>query len=280
MKSLIYTTLLTFFCFYSCRTVPSYLEKDRPVWTRNNYSKPIKFKDQRLKLVSFNLELGKKTGLAISEFNSSEVIDDLDILLLQEVNENSVMEFADSLNMNYVYYPISVNLTDQSNYGNAILSHYPIKNHRKLILPHSKWTNNRKRSTTSAILQIHNKNILVYSVHTETLLMSKKKRRDQLAYIVKDIKKNEAYVDAIIVAGDFNTLLHSDIKHLKSIFQSIDMQYSSDSIGWTCRALFGILRPANDHIFSKGLTMLNSGKLSSSKSSDHIPIFVEFMLNK
>jgi endonuclease/exonuclease/phosphatase family metal-dependent hydrolase len=106
-----------------------------------------------------------------------------------------------------------------------------LKTPKKLILPNKKWINARKRHAVIGKLTAGNKEILVYSVHTETSSMSRKKRMEQWDAILEHVIKQSGRYTFILIGGDFNTLFPKDAKTLVRKFSSAGFQCATDSTG-------------------------------------------------
>jgi endonuclease/exonuclease/phosphatase (EEP) superfamily protein YafD len=61
---------------------------------------------------------------------------------------------------------------------------------------------------------------------------------------------------------------------LKQKFEKIGMTWNSGEVGATGGYIFNIFKPKNDHIFSRNMNFIESGKLANSSASDHFPIGV------
>jgi|TARA_R110000737_G_scaffold118533_1_gene150998 endonuclease/exonuclease/phosphatase family metal-dependent hydrolase len=175
-----------------------------------------------------------------------------------------------------LYYPISTNKSNTSEFGNAILSRNQITQENKLILPHKKQ-NGRIRNATNCVFKINETTILVYYIHMKTTIMSREKRMDQIDSIIKDIKEKE--IDHVILGGDFNTLINKDLEIIITKFKEVDIIYNSGNVGATGSYLFGLVKPVNDHFFSRNMEGIMTSKLKTSKSSDHLPILIRYNLN-
>lgn len=272
-----YTLLLLIFIFSSCAKIDTYSESESPMYMSNGVSSSIINPDEPLTVVSFNIEKSQKIDLAIQEISDNKSTANVDILLLQEMDQVDVMKIAEALELNYLYFPISHSAGDDKNFGNAILTKNEILEEDKFILPHEK-SNGRIRNATNCVIEVDDKSILLYSIHSETVVMDRRKRMQQIDAIISDIESKDDDVDHVIIGGDFNTLLKMDLVRYNRKFSAIGMAWDSEDIGATGDYLFGIVKPANDHIYSKNLKFLDSGKLEDSKSSDHLPIFVKYEL--
>ena len=212
--------------------------------------------------------------MAIAELNDFKKTRNIDIYLLQEMDEKGVEAIAGQFDLNYLYFPIVYNKLIKKNIGNAILTRGMIENPEKLILPHAKWVNKRRRHVTIARVNIDQKKILVYSVHTETSSMSRKNRMDQVDAIIGHAKKQLPDYKYILIGGDFNTLFSKDARLVVKKFHSSGFDWTTALAGSTATAFFGLVKPRLDHLFSKGFKVMNAGKIETSKSSDHYPVFV------
>ena len=106
------------------------------------------------------------------------------------MDEEGVKYLSENLGYNYVYYPIAKNDKLNLNFGNAVLSKRKILEHRKVILPHEKSDNGRKRHAVFCKTKFNDRAIWVCSAHTETTVMSRRKRLDQRLHIMKYINMN------------------------------------------------------------------------------------------
>ena len=61
----------------------------------------------------------------------------------------------------------------------------------------------------------------------------------------------------MIIGGDFNTLFPRDAKEAIKKFDSEGYQLATAAAGHTARALYGLIQPKEDYIFSKGLAVVS-----------------------
>jgi endonuclease/exonuclease/phosphatase family metal-dependent hydrolase len=90
----------------------------------------------QLRVVSFNVKYAARVDLAIALLRGNPSLRGADILLLQEMDARGVHEMADALGMSYVFYPATRSPTTGRDFGNAILSRWPLSEDRKVLLPH------------------------------------------------------------------------------------------------------------------------------------------------
>lgn len=262
-------------CLFSCGTVQVYKEPGEPIFLSNQLSQTLGDADS-LNVVTFNIKEAEKIDLAISELQQLEKTHTIDVYLLQEVDEKGVEMLASQLKLNYLYIPIVYNKIVKKNIGNAILTKGTVGHPEKLILPHSKWVNNRRRHAAIAEVSIHQQKILVFSTHTETVSMSRKKRMDQVDAMIENAKTKFPTYEHILIGGDLNTVFNGDLRRVVEKFNASGFEWATDSVGPTASAMFGLVKPKHDNIFSKGFKVIRAFTVKSSKASDHYPVFASF----
>ena len=262
-------------CLISCGTVQVYKEPGEPIFLSNQI-KGTPVDTDSINVVTFNIKEAEKIDLAISELQQLEKKHPIDVYLLQEVDEKGVEMLATQLKLNYLYIPIVYNKIVKKNIGNAILTKGTIGHPEKLILPHSKWVNSRRRHAVIAEVSIHQRKILVFSTHTETASMGRKKRMDQVDAMIENAEKKFSTYGHILIGGDFNALFKGDVRRLVEKFDASGFEWATDSVGPTASAMFGLVKPKHDHIFSKGFKVIQAFTVKSSRASDHYPVFASF----
>lgn len=272
-----FSLLLCCLCFLSCGTVKIYKDPDKPILLSNDIKNQAPDNADSLRVLTFNIEKAEKIQLAISEFQQFDPANNIDIYLLQEMDEDGVKAIAKAFDLNYLYIPIVYNKLIKKDIGNAILTKGTIAHPEKLILPHSKWVNKRRRHVVIAEVSIHQKKILVYSVHTETVMMSRMHRMDQVDAIIQHAKTKWNSYDYILIGGDFNTLFSKSADMTVGKFRNNGLAWASATAGNTASAFWGMMKPTHDYIFIKGLKVISAGKIDASKSSDHFPVFATFI---
>jgi endonuclease/exonuclease/phosphatase family metal-dependent hydrolase len=248
-------------------------ETDNPFYYSSEDSLATVAQPDSLVVLTFNIKKSRKIELAISELREFERTRDIDVYLLQEMDEKGVEAIAQALHLNYLYIPVVYDPADKQNIGNAILTKGTINNPEKLILPHAKWMNKQRRAVTIGEVSIHQKKILVYSIHTETFAMSRKDRMDQIDGIIAHARLQSPNYKYTLIGGDFNTVFSKDAQMVVDKFTGNGYDWSTAEVGSTARAMLGLVKPRHDYLFSKGLKLTNAFKLETSQSSDHYPVF-------
>jgi endonuclease/exonuclease/phosphatase family metal-dependent hydrolase len=220
-----------------------------------------------LKVVSFNIQYAEHVDRAIALLRETEALRDPDVLLLQEMDELGAREIADSLGLDYVYYPSRLHPGTRRDFGNAILSRYPMESDRKIILPHLARLNHTLRTAVGATIRVGGRRIRVYSVHLATMAENGPgARRDQLAAVLADAER----YPAVVLGGDFNS------GSVPEIAVERGFAWPTSHLGRT-RALWD-----TDHVLLKGLAVAGNpavGLVPEVRgASDHKPVWALVLL--
>jgi len=251
----------------NCSAPRNYISLDSPKFT-GNYARAADASNDTLKVVSFNIKFAKKIKKAISELQTQPELQNADIILLQEMDESGTDSIAKSLSYNYVYYPATVHPQSDRNFGNAILSKWPLHSQKKILLPYEPVLGKTKRIAVSSYVAYPKHDLLVYSVHTATAVVSAEKRLSQADSILNSISKQHPQM---IIGGDFNTLFSQNVRDLEDVFSKNGFFRASREAGATVEKVFFNL--TLDHIFIKGLELIDSGT-TETQASDHKPLWV------
>jgi endonuclease/exonuclease/phosphatase family metal-dependent hydrolase len=155
-----------------------------------------------IRVVTFNVEVARRVHEAIEALRE-EPLRGADVLALQEMDAPGVATIAAALGMSYVYYPASVYPKTKRDFGNAILSPWPIEAPRKVLLPHKSLVANQYRIAVTATVRVGGRPIRVYSVHFGAPLgTSGGKRWDQAEAVLADAASSP---EPVVILGDFNS---------------------------------------------------------------------------
>ncbi len=246
--------------------IENYDDPDGPRWSGEYAVQSAPLGDE-LQVVTFNIEFAIKIDEAIATLRDSEQLKHAQVLLLQEMDEGGTDRIAKALGYNYVYYPSSRHQDDR-NYGEAVLSVWPIVRDRKLLLPHLDPINGRLRIAVLAVLDTPRGEIGVASVHSSVPTLGPEARLDQARYV------RDAALELgmpLIVGGDFNT---SDgaVDATAAIFTEKGFDWASKGVHDT-GSFKGQYFLDLDHVFSLDLPGLAAGSVSTN-ASDHRPLWV------
>lgn len=157
---------------------------------------------RQLRVVSFNVKYATHVERAIALLRGDEALRGADVVLLQEMDARGAQTIADSLAMSYVYYPATRSPQTGRDFGNAILSRWPIREDRKVVLPHLARIGGTSRAAVGATIQVGSLRVRVYSVHLATMIGNgPNARRDQLRALLADADS----LWPVIMGGDFNS---------------------------------------------------------------------------
>lgn len=231
--------------------------------------------DGSLKVITWNIRFGEDVETAVAELQNNPSLQNADILLLQEMDEQGVAAIADELGYHYVYFPVSIHSHHKRNFGNAVLSKWPISAAHKLLLPHENPSNEQRRNAARATITIAGQTALLYSVHTETVWLPQGKRNAQAQAIAADILAQPA-VDFVIVGGDFNTITAADVAALENVLAQAGLARVSAGAGASV-SVWGF-EVAADHLFARGFTPLDNGVDAETAASDHYPVWANLFV--
>jgi len=221
-----------------------------------------------LSIVSFNIAYARNIAAAIHLFSEERALRYADVVLLQEMDARGARRIADVLGMFYAYYPITLNGGTNRDFGNAVLSRWPIIDDAKILLPHRARLKGTRRSATAATIVIGSDSLRVYSVHLGTLLdVGPESRRNQLRAVLADA----ANYKRVIIGGDMNNFAVGQVAR--------DQGYN-----WvTEKGPRTILFWRWDHIFTRGFDMPEksaTGAVSNNRgASDHRPVWARLLFN-
>lgn len=240
-----------------------------------NYALQIPAYDGLLHVVTWNIAYGEKIKTAIEMLTKNEALQGVDILLLQEMDELGTDLIAQALNYNYVYFSATIYPHSGKNYGNAILSPWPLSEGTRVALPHRDPFIGQERIAVRAVVTINEEEVLVYSTHTETIRLGWGKRLAQLEYLALDVVSQQSR--HVVVGGDFNIPTIIGIRLLTEHMAEYDLIRVSKGTGPTFKKR-AFRYWDLDHIFANGLSLVANGVVSDTSASDHFPLWVHLTL--
>ena len=220
--------------------------------------------DSVLRVVSFNIQFARHIDAAIALLGADPALRAPDVLALQEMDEAGVERIARALDLNYVYYPSAVHPVNDRNFGNAILSPWPILASRKLPLPHRSRTRGLERAAVVATVAVNGERVRIYSIHLETpFALGDRARRDQVRAILADAATSP---DPVLVAGDLNS------RGLGAMFEAAGYTWPTAEVGPTVSFF------SWDHVFARGFApdrgVVAGTVRDAGGASDHRPVWV------
>ena len=218
----------------------------------------------RVKLVTFNIQFSKEYERAAGELSASPALAGADIILLQEMDAKGTEHVAAALEQNYVYYPGSVQ--HGRDFGNAVLSRWPIIADEKILLPHKGPADGRLRIAVCATVQTPLGDVRAYSVHTETPWLGPRARLEQAQAVLVDARSSTL---PSVIAGDFNTGDPGSLEETVGLYEAAGFVWASRGGGDSLGTL--------DSTFVRDFIPLGSGTVGT-EASDHRPQWADVEL--
>jgi endonuclease/exonuclease/phosphatase family metal-dependent hydrolase len=225
--------------------------------------------DPRFLVASFNVKFSRHPDRVVALFREHEPLRNADVVALQEMKEDGVERIARELGYDYVYYPSALHPSADGNFGNAVLSRWPIVSDRKLVLPHRSRWRKLQRAACIAEIAVGDRRLRVVSVHLETPFgIGRRQRHEQARAIVEDAAASRY---PVVVAGDFNS------RWIATDFQRAGFRWATREVGGSFRWYQW------DHVFVRGLPVparpLSGIVRDTRGASDHRPVWAELELS-
>ena len=252
-----------------CRQPRNYSKPNEPFF-EGSYSENNQEFSGSIKVVSWNTNYAEKLDQIIKALTEEETLKDADVLLLQEMDDASVDLLARTLKYNYVYYPATIHHHHNKNFGNAVLSPWPLDDPNKIVLPNSDPDSKQDRNAVRANILIDEFEIAAYSVHLEHFWMLPGRSDSQVEVLVSQVGKER---HPIIVGGDFNSWIPGSTELLDQLFGEIGLRRVSSSAEPTLEVVNGV-NLVTDHIFASEFFKSQAGVWQDFKVSDHSAVWV------
>src|SRR5262245_47892387 len=92
----------------------------------------------RVRGITFNIRFAREIDRAIALLIEDRDLQGADLVFLQEMDAPGTERIAAALGMHYVYYPATVHPGNGRDFGNAVLSRWPLRDEHKIVLPASR----------------------------------------------------------------------------------------------------------------------------------------------
>ena len=241
-----------------------------------------------LKVLTYNVHGCKGTDGRVLTDRIAKVISQYepDVVCLQELDLNRKRSggmdqphrIAQHLEMMYHFYP-SMQIEEEQ-YGNAILSRYPMQLIKAEKLPNiSGKGKNESRGALWVSIKIQDIAVQLFNTH---LSLFRNERILQMDTLLSDgWLKNQKCLGPAVVCGDFNAWTCSSAYHkIRRVLNDVQILKSSHRLKATWHSLFPFSRI--DHIFvSLGIevqeVLVPNTKLTR-QASDHLPLIAELKI--
>jgi endonuclease/exonuclease/phosphatase family metal-dependent hydrolase len=246
-----------------CATAHNYLEPDTPRYAGGaGDAQRVPEPDGPLRVVTFNVAYAQRITEAIAALRTPPLLG-ADVVALQEMDAPGTAALAQALGMNYVYYPSSRHPKTGRDFGNAVLSPWPIEESRKVLLPGRARVSHQARAAAAAVVRVGGRRIAVYSVHlTSPWGMGGGGRARQADAVLADAEKS---THPIIVVGDFNS-------------SGIGKRFRARGFDWPTEKVGDSAGPFSfDHVFLRGFSAwpktITGVAKGGPRASDHWPVW-------
>ena len=232
-----------------------------------------------LRIATYNIHRCRGMDRRTMPGRVAEVIREMnaDVVALQEVigagpsGAGQAEEIGAALGMGWT--TPSVRQLRGHNFGNVVLSRYPILHHGHYDLT---WRTCEERACQRVDLNIEGEALHIYNVHLGTAVMERRYQAGRLAAFVHDHRIKGPK----IILGDFNEWLKGlATKTLSALFNSIDIAQHLKRKR-TYPGLFPVLHL--DHIYYEGDVTVRSMELVRTRralmASDHLPLVADFRI--
>lgn len=224
-----------------------------------------------MRVVSWNIQYGIETERAAAELLEREATRSVDVLLLQEMDEEGTASIAEALSANYAYTSPAPHDHTGRDFGNAVVTRWPIRNSAEIPLPHVASVSGQPRSATHALVDVGGLDVSVYSVHTEIPALRLAKRIEQFDTVADDIRRRGH--TRVVVGGDFNTVTARGSRAVATSMAAAGLRRVSAEESRSYRRLGRDLML--DHLFAAGFDVVDAGVVAPTEASDHLPIWAD-----
>jgi endonuclease/exonuclease/phosphatase family metal-dependent hydrolase len=226
-----------------------------------------------VRIATYNVHRCRGMDRRVAPARIVEVLRDIDadVVALQEVigagpvGAGQAEEIGAGLGMGWVMN--CVRTLRQQQYGNVILSRFPIVHHAQYDLS---WRTCEPRNCQRADLEVEGQLLHVYNVHLGTAVLERRYQAKRLASYVHDRR----VTGPKILLGDFNEWMKGlATKTLSSLFESVDIsQYLKRRR--TYPGIFPVVHL--DHIYYDGAVEVIGVEMPRTRralmASDHLPL--------
>lgn len=229
-----------------------------------------------LVVASYNIQYGQRVREAIGDLRQDPHLANADLLLLQEMDGDGCARIAEALGFDFVYYAASVHPKYDRPFGNAVLSRWPIVEHRFINLPVESPFPVTARIAVAAEVASPRGGLIVVSLHTSTVMVERETRMRQYVSVRDSL---DAWTGPVIVGGDFNTPTYDDVRLLRQRMRDRGYRHVRPAVptaqipAW--QATLGIQADL-DHFFYRGLALRHNGVAPETTASDHLPVWAVF----
>ena len=226
-----------------------------------------------MRIVSWNIQYGIETARAAAELVGRAETHGADVILLQEMDEQGTAAIAEALSANYAYTSPAPHDHTGRDFGNAVVTPWPIRHSAEIPLPHVASFSGQPRSATHALVRVGDVDVSVYSVHTEIPSLRLARRIEQFDTVAADVRRRGH--SHVVIGGDFNTVTGRGTKALAASMATAGLRRVSSEDSRSFRRLGRDMML--DHVFGLGFDVIAAGVVDTTGASDHLPLWVELL---
>lgn len=230
--------------------------------------------EAKLKLMTYNMHrgIGRDGRLDLDAIVDVIQSSEAEVIALQEVErysirtgfQDQIKQLSNKTEMNYSFGK-STNILN-GEYGNGLLSKYPIEEYEVYDLP----SLNEQRTVLRTVINVNGSRLVVYNTH---LGLKASERQEQLDFIMQMISEETM---EYILMGDLNSM----IEHLKTITDNMkDSAANSDKAQQSTFEEDGV-HGRIDYIFVSPNIKTEGYDVVLSDASDHYPVISSIVINK
>ncbi len=223
-----------------------------------------------MRIVTWNIRFGEGVEAAIEALTTRDQLRNADAYLLQEMDGPGASTLAAALGCHHVYAAASVHPRTGRDFGNAVLSPWPLDGGEEIELPHKARVTGQPRIALKATARHDDSDVVLCSIHTETPALGPTRRQEQFAALSRETSTWDT--SPAIVGGDFNTVTQRGVRALTATFERVGFAHAS--VGATTTLRRAGRNFTLDHVFARGLTPVESGVVRQIDASDHAPVWV------
>lgn len=238
-----------------------------------------------LRVMTYNVHSCTGSDGRISTYRVADVIASFepDIVAIQELDsglartnhEHQAAEIARHLNMDFHFHP-SIEV-QEGEYGNAILSRYPLRLVQAGPLPSPWWFRPlERRGAIWAAVDLGGREVQIINTHFGHNLRERLLQAETL--LGAGWAAHSSCASPLVVCGDFNTLPISSVyRRIRKFLQDAQISIKGKKPMSTYPSRFPLARI--DHIFTGAGVEVMDTKVPRSKltclASDHLPLIAE-----
>lgn len=225
----------------------------------------------RLHVVSWNIEHGIGYRQAARHLRSHSELSNPSIIFVQEMDLEGVAHLGDQLDMEWAYASGGPHAKTSRDFGNAVLSRWPVIGAKSVALPHRARILGENRLAVQATIALDDAILTTWSVHAEVSTLPFRRQVEQYRALTKVVAGIRG---PRLIGGDFNTVTRRNIRALTDAMADAGVTRATADVGPTFHR-FGRSFEL-DHLFSCGFSTTAAGTTGVLDASDHAPIWATF----